>query len=172
MRPIGSVPAQPRYSQRLPLLCKSVAIVFRSWSHGISLESGGGSRTPLVCARHPIPSPRLHVAMSNALCFDGPMYQPPVRQCWSTPGLRPCGRCFDAHGQCIACFQSTFILGPHRWAFAWHSLPSLNLWLLHRRYPSMVPHAFAANVDTLGIEPRAFRMRSGCDTTTPCAPWT
>ena len=25
-------------------------------------------------------------------------------------------------------------------------------------------------VDTLGIEPRAFRMRSGCDTTAPCAP--
>ena len=25
-------------------------------------------------------------------------------------------------------------------------------------------------VDTLGFEPRAFRMRSGCDTTTPCAP--
>ena len=25
------------------------------------------------------------------------------------------------------------------------------------------------NVDTLGFEPRAFRMRSGCDTTTPCA---
>ena len=26
-------------------------------------------------------------------------------------------------------------------------------------------------VDTLGIEPRASRMLSGCDTTTPCAPW-
>ena len=26
-----------------------------------------------------------------------------------------------------------------------------------------------SNVDTLGFEPRAFRMRSGCDTTTPCA---
>ena len=26
-------------------------------------------------------------------------------------------------------------------------------------------------VDTLGIEPRAFRMRSGCDATTPCAPY-
>ena len=26
------------------------------------------------------------------------------------------------------------------------------------------------HMDTLGIEPRAFRMRSGCDTTTPCAP--
>ena len=25
------------------------------------------------------------------------------------------------------------------------------------------------NMDTLGFEPRAFRMRSGCDTTTPCA---
>ena len=25
-------------------------------------------------------------------------------------------------------------------------------------------------MDTLGTEPRAFRMRSGCDTTTPCAP--
>ena len=25
------------------------------------------------------------------------------------------------------------------------------------------------NLDTLGIEPRAFRMQSGCDTTTPCA---
>ena len=26
-----------------------------------------------------------------------------------------------------------------------------------------------AKMDTLGIEPEAFRMRSGCDTTTPCA---
>ena len=26
-------------------------------------------------------------------------------------------------------------------------------------------------MDTLGFEPRAFRMRSGCDTTTPCAQW-
>ena len=26
------------------------------------------------------------------------------------------------------------------------------------------------HMDTLGFEPRAFRMRSGCDTTTPCAP--
>ena len=26
-------------------------------------------------------------------------------------------------------------------------------------------------MDTLGIEPRAFRMQSGCDTTTPCARW-
>ena len=26
-------------------------------------------------------------------------------------------------------------------------------------------------VDTLGIEPRASRMLSGCDTTTPCARW-
>ena len=27
----------------------------------------------------------------------------------------------------------------------------------------------ASEMDTLGIEPRAFRMQSGCDTTTPCA---
>ena len=27
----------------------------------------------------------------------------------------------------------------------------------------------SSKVDTLGIEPRAFHMRSGCDTTTPCA---
>ena len=27
-----------------------------------------------------------------------------------------------------------------------------------------------SSMDTLGFEPRAFRMRSGCDTTTPCAP--
>ena len=26
-----------------------------------------------------------------------------------------------------------------------------------------------SKMDTLGFEPRAFRMRSGCDTTTPCA---
>ena len=31
------------------------------------------------------------------------------------------------------------------------------------------PHAVKAQMDTLGFEPRAFRMRSGCDTTTPCA---
>ena len=29
--------------------------------------------------------------------------------------------------------------------------------------------AFQNRMDTLGFEPRAFRMRSGCDTTTPCA---
>ncbi len=29
--------------------------------------------------------------------------------------------------------------------------------------------ACPVQMDTLGIEPRAFRMRSGCDTTTPCA---
>ena len=29
--------------------------------------------------------------------------------------------------------------------------------------------ATSQNVDALGINPRAFRMRSGCDTTTPCA---
>ena len=29
---------------------------------------------------------------------------------------------------------------------------------------------FPIMVQVLGIEPRAFRMRSGCDTTTPCAP--
>ena len=27
----------------------------------------------------------------------------------------------------------------------------------------------SSSMDTLGFEPRAFRMRSGCDTTTPCA---
>ena len=32
------------------------------------------------------------------------------------------------------------------------------------------PTTDANEMDTLGIEPRAFRMRSGCDTTTPCAP--
>ena len=35
---------------------------------------------------------------------------------------------------------------------------------LHRQLQDM------GKVDTLGFEPRAFRMRSGCDTTTPCAP--
>ena len=29
--------------------------------------------------------------------------------------------------------------------------------------------SLTAEVDTLGIEPRASRMLSGCDTTTPCA---
>jgi hypothetical protein len=29
--------------------------------------------------------------------------------------------------------------------------------------------AHGEKMDTLGFEPRAFRMRSGCDTTTPCA---
>ena len=32
-----------------------------------------------------------------------------------------------------------------------------------------LPQASSRRVDTLGFEPRAFRMRSGCDTTTPCA---
>ena len=32
-----------------------------------------------------------------------------------------------------------------------------------------VPRAETDKLDTLGIEPRAFRMQSGCDTATPCA---
>ena len=32
-----------------------------------------------------------------------------------------------------------------------------------------VPEPRERCMDTLGIEPRAFRMQSGCDTTTPCA---
>ena len=34
---------------------------------------------------------------------------------------------------------------------------------------AMAPRDGAQKVDTLGIEPRASRMLSGCDTTTPCA---
>ena len=36
------------------------------------------------------------------------------------------------------------------------------LWAFKKTYISN-------NLDTLGIEPRASRMLSGCDTTTPCA---
>ena len=32
------------------------------------------------------------------------------------------------------------------------------------------PPAVRQEVDPLGFEPRAFRMQSGCDATTPCAP--
>ena len=32
-------------------------------------------------------------------------------------------------------------------------------------------HEVGQKMDALGFEPRAFRMRSGCDTTTPCARW-
>ena len=32
-----------------------------------------------------------------------------------------------------------------------------------------LPAQLSSGLDTLGFEPRAFRMRSGCDTTTPCA---
>ena len=39
---------------------------------------------------------------------------------------------------------------------------------LSHRYCSQVS---LAQMDTLGIEPRASRMLSGCDTTTPCARW-
>ena len=37
----------------------------------------------------------------------------------------------------------------------------------HRFCRTRLP--LAMTMDTLGFEPRAFRMRSGCDTTTPCA---
>ena len=38
------------------------------------------------------------------------------------------------------------------------------------RFPfDLVIAAAAFNMDTLGIEPRASRMLSGCDATTPCA---
>ena len=33
-----------------------------------------------------------------------------------------------------------------------------------------IAHATVEKMDLLGIEPRALRMRSGCDTTTPQAP--
>ena len=37
------------------------------------------------------------------------------------------------------------------------------------RVRKSVPRAETTTLDTLGIEPRAFRMQSGCDTATPCA---
>ena len=37
------------------------------------------------------------------------------------------------------------------------------------RVSNMVVVGGWSKMDTLGIEPRAFRMQSGCDTTTPCA---
>ena len=41
------------------------------------------------------------------------------------------------------------------------------IWVQARMMSSMgTPKS---NMDTLGIEPRASRMLSGCDTTTPCA---
>ena len=36
------------------------------------------------------------------------------------------------------------------------------------RVSNMVVVGGWSKMDTLGIEPRAFRMQSGCDTTTPC----
>ena len=48
-----------------------------------------------------------------------------------------------------------------------HQLSS-NIALKDMRTPGVDPGSQAC-LDTLGIEPRAFRMRSGCDTTTPCA---
>ena len=42
----------------------------------------------------------------------------------------------------------------------------LSVW--KERWNQSRPKEFV-NMDTLGFEPRAFRMRSGCDTTTPCA---
>ena len=41
----------------------------------------------------------------------------------------------------------------------------------HQKHPASLyaRTPLLLHMDTLGIEPRAFRMRSGCDTTTPCA---
>ena len=39
---------------------------------------------------------------------------------------------------------------------------------VHLEGPAPLQHT-SNRMDTLGIEPRAFRMRSGCDTTTACA---
>ena len=44
---------------------------------------------------------------------------------------------------------------------------SINTAKRHSHYTTRIPTRVA--MDTLGIEPRAFRMQSGCDTTTPCA---
>ena len=48
-----------------------------------------------------------------------------------------------------------------------HQLSS-NIALKDMRTPGVDPGSQAC-LDTLGIEPKAFRMQSGCDTTTPCA---
>ena len=63
----------------------------------------------------------------------------------------------------------------HTWPWPWPLLPAsasgaLGLWA-----PGLIrsqcfwSSALRRSMDTLGFEPRDFRMRSGCDTTTPCA---
>ena len=49
------------------------------------------------------------------------------------------------------------------------SFAKLGFWQLLRGAPAMAETTRATKMDTLGIEPRASRMLSGCDTTTPCA---
>ena len=45
----------------------------------------------------------------------------------------------------------------YHYSLGWHRPDNLGV-------PLVLPE-----LDTLGFEPRAFRMRSGCDATTPCA---
>ena len=58
------------------------------------------------------------------------------------------------------------LVGPgHHPPCAPHNNPNRGWFQLGWRERGMV----FSKLDTLGFEPRAFHMRSGCDTTTPCA---
>ena len=76
----------------------------------------------------------------------------------------------------LASFLAThaFRLADITYATTWGPVQTFSeiATLVNKFYITWVPWSFVDNcekdMDTLGFEPRAFRMRSGCDTTTPC----
>ena len=101
---------------------------------------------------------------SLALCVQGASQSSAVCACRKYPGGCTAGQ--------VKAVEAT----AHPWG--WHPGPSTrvaDVMPLHHIHLFILRIVLCARLeglqplDTLGFEPRAFRMRSGCGTTTPCA---
>ena len=94
----------------------------------------------------------------------------PASGCSRIQGHCTTGQCFDSgrpdmFGVALAHAETgALLLQP--WCLALATVVTVGPFFKTQAFLAAFKHA----MDTLGIEPRASRMLSGCDTTTPCAP--
>ena len=119
-------------------------------ARGMELFLGGRKRGQNFCGPHNV---------TVAILAQGTHWAVAVTQALFVAGSNP-ARCTFLSKLLQA------LVGPgHHPPCAPHNNPNRGWFQLGWRERGMV----FSKLDTLGFEPRAFRMRSGCDTTTPCA---
>ena len=132
--------------------------------------------SPVPAAREKDVTPLREVVSDSAaqeqhqLCDSSDLYvQRASQSSASCAFLKYPGGCTTSQVKAVEATAHPRDLHPGPSACVANVMPLCHFHLLILRRVLSAKLAGLLPLDTLGFEPRAFRMRSGCDTTTPCA---